>query len=357
VNGTVGSDLRAGAQSIVLGENGQVTRGALLGAYSIETKPNSSIGNDVLFGAFQGLLDGTIGKDVIAGANGIEIRGTVGRNVRVSVGNESSTSFSPMRFMPNAPTNLPIVPPGLTIAPTAKIGGDLIYESEIPAEVDTGAQVTGPVVQQTPVPGTREGNVTVTAEVQQAQEQQNWVEYGFNQLRRFIVLLVLGVLALWIAPRFIEALATFVRTNPLGSFGRGFLMVIGFIVACIAIIFLAIVFAIVFGLLTLGDLAGLTLTTGIVTLGVLAFAYGVFTSYVAPIVVSFLLGRAIMGRMQVQNRFVAFVVGLILVSLVLLIPILGVIVGILIALVALGALALWLAPRLSRAPASAVQPV
>ncbi len=357
VNGTVGSDLRAGAMSIVLGDGAVITRGAQLGGFSVEARPESRVGNDVLFGAFQALLAGTIGRDVVAGANGIEIRGSVGGNVRVSVGDQGEVTVSPTVYMPNMPRNLPNVPAGLTIAPTASIGGEVIYESQVPANVQSGAQVTGPVVQQTPVPTRREQARTPTPQEVQQQATQGWIDWGFNQARRFVILLALGLLAMWILPKFIQALAGYARTNPVGSLGRGVLMVVGFIVALVAILMLTILLAIVFGLLTLGELAGLILMTGLVSLGVLTFLYGVFTSYIAPIVVSFLLGRAILDRAQGNrepNRFVAFLLGLVLISLLALIPVVNFIVGVAIALVALGALALWFSPMMNRTPSAPV---
>src|SRR5690606_14682587 len=74
INGKVGSDARLAAQAIILGENAEIARSLLSAAFSLETRPNSRIGNDLLFAAYQALLAGTVGKDVVAGANGIELR-------------------------------------------------------------------------------------------------------------------------------------------------------------------------------------------------------------------------------------------------------------------------------------------
>lgn len=359
INGKVGSDARLAGQAIILGEKADIARSTLAAAFSLETKPGSRIGNDVLFGAYQALLAGTVGKDVLAGANGIELRGTVGRNVRVSVGDTNDSSFSPRMFMTNMPVSVPTVPIGLTVAPSAMIAGDLIYESQQPARVESGSQVTGPVVQQTPVPSEREQREPETAAAVQARQNQALVDGALDHARRFVILLLLGLLAVWLLPKFVTTLADAIRAKPLGSFGRGLLMVVGFIAALFGIALATLVFALLFGLLTLGDLAGLTISTGIITVGMLTFAYSVFTSYIAPIVVSFLIGRALLHRVQAswaQNRFIAFVVGLVLLSLVSLVPFLNVLIGIVVAVIALGALALWFGARRSGAEAVAMQP-
>ena len=357
VNGKVGETLRAGAQNIIVGENAQVARSALLGAMGIETKANSTIGHDLIFGAYQGLLSGTVQNDVVAGAQGIELRGTVGRNMRVSVGDAANAGPSPTMFMPRMRVQLPNVPPGLTIAPSAKIGGDLIYESNQPVKIDSGAQVTGPVVQQTPVPEASENRAPPTPEQIQAEQTKQTTDYFLDAGRNFIILLLLGLLVMWLLPKWIGALADAIQTKPLGSFGRGILMFIGYFVAAILLVVAVLMFAVLFGLLTLGSLAGAVVLVGFVLFGVLTVSYYLFMTFVAPIVVSFLGGRLLLGRMQAtwaQNRFVQFIVGLILLSLVLLIPFLNWIIGMLVALFALGALVLWAATRAQKPNAVAV---
>jgi len=360
INGQVGSDARLAGQAVILGENSKIARSTLVAGFSLETKPASSIGNDLLFVAYQGLLGGTVGKDVMAGANGIELTGQVGGDMRVNVGDSMDNSFSPRTMMGDIPVSIPTVPFGLTLAPSAVISGELVYESQKPADISSPSQVSGPVVQQTPVPNVRERTAPVTAAAIQAQQTQGLIDWGLNQARRFVILLILGLLAVWLLPKFIGALAQAIRAKPLGSLGRGALMVIGFIAALFAITIVAILFAIVFAILTLGDLAGLSISSGIVLFGVLVFGFSVFTSYVAPIVVSFLIGRGLLGSVQAgwaQNRFIAFIVGLILLSLISLVPFLNILIGILVALIALGALALWFGSRSTSASAATLQPV
>lgn len=358
INGKVGSTARLAGQTITFSENAEAARSLLAAAFSLETKPGARIGNDLLFGAYQGLLAGDVSKDVIAAANGIELRGTVGRNMRVTVGDPRDSNFSPRMFMSDLPVSVPTVPAGLTIAPSAVIGGELVYESQQTANVESGAQVTGPVVQQTPVPTARERTAPLTPEAQQALQTQALVNSLLNHARRFVILLLLGLLAMWLLPKFVGTLADALGKNPLGSFGRGLLMIVGFIAALFVIALGTLLLALFFGLLTLGDLAGLTISTGIVIFGVLTFAYSVFVSYAAPIVVSFLIGHAILVRMQTNampNRFIAFIIGLVLLSLVSLIPFLNVLIGIGVAVVALGALALWFGARRAGMQAAVMQ--
>jgi hypothetical protein len=351
LNGTVGDTARVGGQTIIFGDNAKITRSALVGGFALETKSNSIVGSDLLIGAYQALLAGTVQRDVIAGSYGIQLNGIVGRNVRVSVA-DSNAGPSPAFYMPPASVPVPFVPAGLTIVPSAKIGGDLVYESQQPISVPQGATVSGPVVHQTPVPSERR---ELTLAEQQALQTQQATEWWLNQLRRFVVLLVLGLVALWLLPKWIAVLADFIQTRPVGSLGRGALLLLAIVLAPMVIALVVILLAIVFGLLTLGDLAGLAISAGIVMVGVLLFLFFIFTAYAAPVVVSYLGGRMILERVQAEwakNRFVALVVGLILLTLLALIPIVNVIVGIVVSLLALGALVLWVAPRLARPAAT-----
>lgn len=345
---------RLAGQNVVLGEKANVARTALLAGMNIETKPGSVIGSDLMFGAFQGLVAGNVGRDVVAGATGIEVRGTVGRNVRVSVGDAGDAGMSPTFFMPPSNITMPSVPFGLTIAPSAKIRGDLIYEATTQANIGQGAQISGPVSQMQPPVTERRPTAQELAQQRQAEQLNYWLDHG----RRFLILLAFGLLALWLTPKWIQTLAEKIRAQPLGSLGRGALMVIGFFMALVVIGLLMVTLAIVFGLLTLGDLVGLSITAGIVAMGVLSFAYMVFASYIAPIVVSYLIGRLIFERLQgtwAQNRYLMFIVGLILLSLVALIPVLNFWAGLFVVLFALGALVLWLAPKLARQTPPALQ--
>jgi len=146
-------------------------------------------------------------------------------------------------------------------------------------------------------------------------------------------------------------MAEFVQTKPLGSFGRGILMFVGYFVAVAVILIAGLMLIVMFGILTLGSLAGAIALVGAVLFVVLTTGYWLFMTYVAPIVVSYLIGKLLLGRMQAtwaQNRFVQFIVGLILLSLVLLIPVVGFLIGILVALFALGALLFWVMPMFER---------
>jgi uncharacterized membrane protein len=86
----------------------------------------------------------------------------------------------------------------------------------------------------------------------------------------------------------------------------------------------------------------------------LILAFLISTNYLAQIVVSFLVGRLLLGRImpnQAAGRVLLLVVGLILYVVLRAIPVLGLVVGLVAALLGLGALSGWIWTMLRRRPA------
>src|SRR5688572_2819285 len=146
INGKVDGDVMAAGQTIVV--HGEVTgairmAGSVLlvdeaasiggdiiaAGYSLETREGSAIGQDLVFAGGQILLAGEVSRNLQAATGAFELRGTVGRNVNADVG-EAGATFAgppPTLFMPPSPVSIPSVAPGLTIAESAKIEGNLGY--------------------------------------------------------------------------------------------------------------------------------------------------------------------------------------------------------------------------------------
>ncbi len=153
INGLVADDARLGGQAVVLGKDGEVGDDVMVGSFSLETKPGSSIGGDLWFGAYQALLAGEISGDVLGGGGGIQIDGQVNGNVDIEVGDPSEAPPFPFtQFMPELPggVTIPNVGTGLTVDQGAAIGGTLSYTSGSEADIASGT-VSGPVTHQEPV--------------------------------------------------------------------------------------------------------------------------------------------------------------------------------------------------------------
>jgi hypothetical protein len=116
------------------------------------------------------------------------------------------------------------------------------------------------------------------------------------------------------------------------------------VVAGLLVLAATILLAIVFGLVTLGGLIPAIISIGVLTDAVLAVAFLISVYYLAPVVVSFLGGRMLLGRFQpdrASGRVLPLVIGIALYVILRAIPILGAIVAVVVVLLGLGALSIW----------------
>src|SRR5205085_6447309 len=102
--------------------------------------------------------------------------------------------------------------------------------------------------------------------------------------------------------------------------------------------------AIIFGYLTLGGLVAMIVSLGVLLNAALVVGYIAFVAYMAQIVVSCMAGRWLLQRTQpawAERPIIPLVVGLILYVILTAIPWLGGFVGLLVALLGMGALWDW----------------
>lgn len=346
IDGTVEDDVRVAGQAVVLGENAQITDDVIAFGYSLESSSGSVVGGDLALGGYQALLAGTVEGHVRGGAAaGIELAGEVGGDMDVEADGGGAQDAG-AQFAPGPRVQIPDVEPGLTLTDSARIDGDLRYRSSTEANIASGAEIGGEVAYEQVA---REG-----AEA----EPTGIVAVLLGSLRLFATLLVIGALTVWLAPSLVNGAAETLRGRPLLSLGWGVLALAIFAVLFVLVLALTILLAILFGFLTLGGLVATIIGAGVLAEVVLALTFAVSVVFLAPIVVSFLGGRMLLGSSLpegVGGRIVALVVGLLIYVVLRAIPIVGAIVTLAVILFGLGALCVWAwrAMRTGRAEASA----
>lgn len=333
VEGEVGDDARLAGQAVVLRQDARIADDLVAGAFSVEARPGSVVGGDVLLGAYQGRLAGDVGGDVGAGAEGLALAGRIGGDVEASVSDAGQDGAPAATWLPGGDVPLPAVPSGLTLEDTARLEGDLSYRAGAEASVASGAEVAGQTrfeqiaAPQDPDPGPA-GPVALLLE----------------GLRRFVTLLVAGLLVLWLLPRLMAGAATALRTRPWPSLGWGVLAVAGAVVALFVVLVVTVLLALGFGVLTLGGLAAAVLGAGLALDVVLGLALVLGVGLLAPVVVSFTAGGGLL-RDPVPARFgrrvLALALGLLAYVVLRAVPFLGAVVGPVVALFGLGAVVVW----------------
>ncbi|MGD2114831.1 MAG: polymer-forming cytoskeletal protein [Acidobacteriota bacterium] len=338
ITGTVGDDSRIAGQVLHLGPEAQLGDDLMAAGFSLETQEGSGVGGTVRFFGYQALVAGEVAERLGGAMGALELAGTVHGDVDVEVGPRGEGA--PPAFWPT-PVPIPSVAPGLTVADTARLGGALRYESPTEGAIDPAAEI---------------GEIEFRETAASAEAEPSTLERVADGARRFVALLLVGALLLWIAPRWTAGLAETVRNRPLPSLGWGIVFLAVAVTGVVAIALLTALLAGALGTATLGGLVAAVIGGGI--LGEVALVVGVLVTcaYLPPVVVGLSGGGMVIGRGGSPTggaRFLALALGVLVLLLLMAIPYLGKLVWVLVLLLGLGSLWLAIAGRLRRAEATA----
>jgi cytoskeletal protein CcmA (bactofilin family) len=228
-----------------------------------------TITGDLLAGAGSTTITGDVGGDVRAGAGQARIEGHVGEDVLLGVGQA-------------------------TVISGAQIEGDLIFAA---GRITLDGAVAGSVLGSTRS-YTGEGSVGGSERVnvgQPAEEQPTLGDRTVDALQRYVSILVLGVILLWLLPRLLRGAADTVRTRPLVSFGVGILGVIALAVALAVAVLFTVMVAAALGLVGLGSLTAVTIFGGFLAVAVTVFLFVLAAAFAAQAIVGLVLGRLLFG--------------------------------------------------------------
>ncbi|MEX5263339.1 polymer-forming cytoskeletal protein [Kocuria sp. CPCC 205231] len=339
IEGTVGDDARVAGQVLLLGEQARVADDLVTAGYSVEARPGAVIGGDVLLGAYQALLAGTVEGEVTAGAAALALAGAIGGDVQADVGSADEVEAA---WAPTTGVAVPRVEPGLTLTDEARLDGGLSYRSGTEAAIAPGAEIAGEI---------RYEQVVVEEEPAGPAGPLALLLAG---LRLFVTLFLVGLLALWLLPRAVTGAARTLRARPWLSLGWGALTIAGTAVAVLAVLVVSILLAVALGWMTLAGLAAAVVTTAVVLDLVLVLGLVLAVALLAPVVVGFTAGGLLLrdrAPVSFGKRVLALALGLLVYVLLRAVPFLGPVVGLLVALLGLGALVVWAwgAARRSRA--------
>ncbi len=345
VHGKVNGTIFGGAAALVLDGSGSVGRNLFFGGYDLETRNGAKIGRDLLVASYQANLAGQVRNANVAAA-AIDISGSITGDATLRVATQQTVRpdfISTWRF--NGLDLPPAAQPGLRIAESAKIGGKLTYTSEADQGNTIQSAPAGGTIYQTPVP-----NVTERRTVQQTipflTVSGFWL---WAMLRNLVTIIILGVLALWLVPAIFDRALVQLRQRPLEAMGMGLLSLIGVLffipVIAIALILLGLFFAV----LTLVDLAGIFAGLGFLVFGLAVSVYFILFAWAGKLLVSFLIGSWVLGKLAPQStvqRFWVLVLGALIFALLAVIPVAGFLLTFLVDIA--GAGALWYAWRLRK---------
>lgn len=296
-------------------------------------------------------VDGTVEGDLIVISGGVDIGGRVTGDVLVASGmvNVAGTVDGDLRVgSGQVRVSGAVGEDVLLLAGQATVSGqvgeDLIFNA---GQMTMDGAVAGSVLGSA---GTyvRRGTIGGSEKVSIPEPQEvrpTTADRVAGAVRRYIALLAVGTLTLWLASWIMRASAERVRTRPLMSLGVGIVGLVGLVVAVIALIVAVVLVSIPLGLLGLGSLVGVLVGALIVTVVVVIFAFVFIVAFGAHALVGLTLGRLAIGTEGFLGSFGALALGLVVVVLLTTLPVLGGWLGFVIVLLGLGALLLGLRRR------------
>lgn len=298
VDGTVNGDLLAAGGAITI--SGTVSQDARIAGGQIAV--NGTIGRSLtVAGGNVDLNDSAaVGRSMVAAGGRVRVAAPVAADAKIAAG--SVTVSNAVKGNLHAATG------DLRLTSKAGIAGDLTYWSQTDASIDPGARVAG-VVTRKAMPehlGPRPGAFLAALA-------------GFFLLAKlvsFVSTLVLGLLFLYLLPRYTGSTVSTLRTRPWASLGIGF---IAFVVTPVA--------------------AGILLITVLgAPLALLLMALYLAALYVARVFVIVWAGSAVFAWTGKQVRPVwALVIGLVIYGILTVVPFFGWFIALLVTMLGLGA--------------------
>jgi len=336
INGTVMDDVRMGGAALKLGDEASIGGDLLAGGASLEAESGSTVGGNLLYGGGQILFAGDVADDAMIGTGAASLSGEFGGDVRVDIGDVDENGPSPSMYINNTEISIPSVKPGLEVDEDAKIEGDLIYTLTKDAAIPSGA-VEGKVTRNEPVLDVKYSKPEPT----QAEKAVSWT---LDLLRTIVTLILFGLLLGWLAPTFMKTLTDKLQAQPAASLGWGVVAYVAFFFALFLLVTVAILGAVIFGIITLGGISGTIIWVAILALFAAVVGFVLVTVFLTKIIVAWLGGKWILGRFNpslAEHKVWSLVLGVVILALLIELPFVGWLIGLLVMFLGLGALWIW----------------
>lgn len=288
ISGNVMGSVHAAGMTITL--SGPVGRSLSAFAQNVSLMDSSSVNSDATIFASSIQLGGKIGRDITMGGQSINVSGTIGRNVTAEVGQ-------------------------LTLASGSRIGGNLDYTSNALATVNSGAKVAGTTQRHEPPLNEKQAAAM--------QPTNLWIATFWGVFYWFCSILVLGLVLAGLAPRSFQTTGTIMIKQ------GGWALLAG-LAALIMTPVVAVMLMITF--------VGVPLAVVMMLLWVV----GLFVSFAYS---GYSLGAWLVERTMWKPRWpraLALLIGLVMLSVLMLIPVIGGIFGFLTLIWGLGGVVLML---------------
>ncbi len=346
---TLGAKLRTGATITIA--SGETVAGDLYAAGGTIVVDGSVEGDLVVAGGTVSVAGSVDGDLVVAGGT-VTVAGSVEGDARIAGGTVTVSG--------DVGEDLLLVGGQATLGPSGTVGEDLIVSA---GELTLAGSVAGSIegsagtYDRTGSVGGEE-NVSVDDRRGEDAEADDGFDDVLDAVEHYLVVLLVGALGLWLAPRTMRAASEAIRRRPLAALGNGLLAFFGWLLGIIGVVVVAILVTIIAALIDFGELAGIAVFGGAALIVAAVFAFFVVVSYLAAA----LVGLAIAGLARAGSRSPWMELGLLAIGAAIVValtslPVVGGWIALVVAVLGLGALtlALW-TPWRARRSTPALEP-
>lgn len=322
ISGTVNGDTYIGAGNILV--DGKINGDLLLAGGSITIRGpvrnnirvfggnisiGSTVGGNITVGAgnVQIMDSARIGGGIAGGAGNVEIFAPVARGITMGAGQ--------LRIGNTVDGNVVAGVGQLSLTSGANVAGDITYWSEKQADIASDATVTGKLVRQLPPKGAGVDKKLAAG----AAFAGMGALIATLKILELIGLFIVGFVMIHLVPKLIEGVSELTNANPWKS------LIVGFIAVIVTPVAVVLLFLTGFG----------------APLALVLLAVSGFFVIVSKVFTAFFVGSKILSlTTKTVNVYGALIVGLLCMTILLVIPILGWILLALLYLTALGGLIL-----------------
>ena len=319
INGTIEDDAHLAGAIMLLESNTQIRGDLLASGYGLEMASGASLGGDLVATGYQTLIAGQVSESALISSNSVDIRGSISGDLEASVGdpNQRRMPFSAFRLVPNTPP-IETLAPGLMIAETGRIDGNLTYESPERIEIPEGAVAGEIQFEETQgKDGQKQGRDP---------NQPPAVRWLLKTLEKLVALLLFASLIAWLFPGLIKRSVNTLKSKPGASAGLGALIFFLFPLAVFLVTLVSVLLALLFNFFGLGNLAGMLVLVGLTVLILLVTGFLVAVVYLSKITLGFWLGKQLLAGFGVKGEpsvFLATLPGVFLIAILISIPWIG----------------------------------
>jgi cytoskeletal protein CcmA (bactofilin family) len=280
-------------------------------------------------------VDGPVRGDLWIAGGSVTVRGQVDGDLRATGGTVQVEGTVQEDLLAGAGT--------LSLESGSRVGGDLIFGAgNAMLEGTVDGSVLGSAGRYS-TDGTIAGSEDVSLD---RDEGPTLAERLIDQVRRYITIILLALLMLWLMPRLFGAATRLLRERPLPTGGVGLLTGVLYAVALLVILIASVVAAIVLGSSGFGGLLATVIAALLLVGAVLTFLMLVAGFYLADAVVGQVIGRLLLGRAEggwAGQPIWALLIGVLIVVVLTALPFIGGVLQAIAGILGVGALvwALW----------------